>query len=377
MNAEMSVLTESNALHARVQAFASQNGSTESFDALALDIARYQARNNPGFARLIASRGASLAATDEIPAVPTDAFRLARVATYPKELDVVRFVTSGTTGSERGTHPLRTTATYEALSVELGRRALLRSERPCTVVALAPRLDDPPSSSLGFMMALFMRHFDARPLNECAVERAVDERAAERWLLSPAGVDLAGLERAIKIADTRREPLLLLATSFALVALLDALAGAALPLPQGSVVMQTGGYKGRTREVPADELRSALARTFGLDESSLVSEYGMTELSSQLYEGTLPGSALESSRGIYAEPPWLRVTPVDPVTLVRVPDGEIGLARFIDLANVDSAVAILTRDLVRRRDGGIELLGRSPGAPPRGCSLAIEALLSG
>jgi hypothetical protein len=62
---------------------------------------------------------------------------------------------------------------------------------------------------------------------------------------------------------------------------------------------------------------------------------------------------------------------------VRVPDGEIGLARFIDLANVDSAVAILTRDLVRRRDGGIELLGRSPGAPPRGCSLAIEALLSG
>ena len=141
--------------------------------------------------------------------------------------------------------------------------------------------------------------------------------------------------------------------------------------------MQTGGYKGRTREVPADELRSALARTFEIDESSLVSEYGMTELSSQLYEGTLPGSALESSRGIYVEPPWLRVTPVDPVTLVRVPEGEIGLARFIDLANVDSAVAILTRDLVRRRDGGIELLGRSPGAPPRGCSLAIEALLSG
>jgi hypothetical protein len=73
----------------------------------------------------------------------------------------------------------------------------------------------------------------------------------------------------------------------------------------------------------------------------------------------------------------LRVTPVDPTTLLPVPEGEAGLARFIDLGNVDSAVSVVTQDLVRRVSGGIQLLGRQPGAPPRGCSLAIEALLHG
>jgi hypothetical protein len=68
---------------------------------------------------------------------------------------------------------------------------------------------------------------------------------------------------------------------------------------------------------------------------------------------------------------------VDPITLAPVPAGEVGLARFVDLANVDSAVAIVTRDRIRARDGGIELLGREPGAPPRGCSLAVDALLGG
>jgi hypothetical protein len=69
------------------------------------------------------------------------------------------------------------------------------------------------------------------------------------------------------------------------------------------------------------------------------------------------------------------VKPVDPATLEPLPDGEVGLARIVDLGNVDSAVAIVTQDRVRRIDGGMELLGRSAGAPPRGCSLAVEALL--
>ncbi|HET9930442.1 MAG TPA: acyl-protein synthetase [Polyangiaceae bacterium] len=371
----MSVVDESEALHARVRAFAAAAPQREAFEALALEIAEYQARYNPGFARLVRARGGGLASVDAIPAVPSDAFRLTRVATYPQELDVARFATSGTTGSERGIHPFRTTATYEELATMFGRRALVAGNTRYTAVALAPRLDAPPSSSLGFMMALFMRDFDGRPLTQPS--EPFDFRASDRWLLSEAGPDVRGLERAAQIATNRREPLLLLATSFALVALLDALASRALPLPPGSVVMQTGGYKGRTREVPAAELRASLARCFDLREDAIVSEYGMTELSSQLYEGTLPGASLSGQRGVYLEPAWLRVTPVHPVTLEPVADGEPGLARFVDLANVDSAVAMITRDLVRRRDGGVELLGRAEGAPPRGCSLAVEALLAG
>jgi hypothetical protein len=357
----------SDELHERVQRFA--NGSAgESFDALALDIARFQADAAPGFRRLLAARGGELQRVDDIPAVPSDAFRLTRVATYPAELDAVRFHTSGTTGAERGTHVMRRTDTYEQLSLAFGRQALLPTEGGApVVVALAPAPTTPPSSSLGYMMARFMESFDDKPLGP-------------RWLLDEHGIDLHGLRQAITAANQRAQPLLLLGTAFALVRLLDELDGACLPLPGSSVVMQTGGFKGKSREVSMEQLRSQLSNAFQLPATRIVGEYGMTELTSQLYEATVAGSKLyalhpNADPGVYFEPPWLRVTPVDPVSLAPVAEGAVGLARFIDLGNVDSAVSVVTQDLVRRQDGGIQLLGRQPGAPARGCSLAIEALL--
>jgi hypothetical protein len=221
------------------------------------------------------------------------------------------------------------------------------------------------------MIERFAEHFDGRGVSTAGF--VAHEPA--RYLLSSRGVDLAGLCRAAALAAERAEPLLVLSTSFALVALLDALHGAPLPLPPGSAVMQTGGYKGRSRELEPQLLRRSIAQTFALSSDAIVTEYGMTELSSQLYEGTLPGAALHGPAWTLLEPPWLRVSPVHPVSLEPVADGELGLARFVDLANVDSAVAVLTRDLVRRNDLGIELVGRAAGALPRGCSLAVEALL--
>jgi hypothetical protein len=79
---------------------------------------------------------------------------------------------------------------------------------------------------------------------------------------------------------------------------------------------------------------------------------------------------------VYAEPPWARVVPVDPETLAPVPDGAVGIARIEDLANVDSAFAVLTQDRVRRSRDRFELLGRASGAPPRGCSIALDEMLS-
>jgi hypothetical protein len=138
--------------------------------------------------------------------------------------------------------------------------------------------------------------------------------------------------------------------------------------------MQTGGFKGKSREVAADELRRDVARSFTVPERAVVGEYGMTELSSQFWEATLVDEA--TPHGVYVEPPWARVVPVDPETLVPLPDGAIGLARIEDLANVDSAFAVLVQDRVRRVDGGFELLGRGPGATPRGCSIALDEMLS-
>ncbi len=114
--------------------------------------------------------------------------------------------------------------------------------------------------------------------------------------------------------------------------------------------MQTGGFKGRSREVPPDTLRGMVAGAFGVPPDHVVSEYGMTELSSQLYEGTLAAALAgrpPARYGVYRAPPWVRVTAVDPVSLAPVPPGEIGVARVVDLANVDSVVAVQTADRVR------------------------------
>jgi hypothetical protein len=364
-------LDVSDALHARVRAFARAEGGDD-FETLALELARFQAEASPGFARLVAHRGRALERLSDIPGVPTHAFKLSRVAIHPPELDVARFVTSGTTQAERGVHAFRTTATYRALALAGGERALLGFSRgPRVVVSLAPEPAEEDSSSLGFMLELFQHEWDGRALADGSPER---ERAA-RWLFGPDGLDLEGLEHAARVAARRGEPFLVLATAFALVALLDAAKERVLEAPATTAVMVTGGYKGRSREVPKAELRRDVARAFGVPEAHIVSEYGMTELSSQLYEGTLPGARLLGPPDVLLEPPWLRVVPVDPVTLEPVPDGEVGIARIIDLGNVDSAVAVQTEDLVRRRDGGIELLGRRPGAALRGCSLAVEAWL--
>ncbi len=367
----MNALETSALLHAKVRAFARGEGPDD-FERLALELARFQADASPGFARLVDSHGSKLAQLDDVPGVPTEAFRRSRVAVHPPELDVARFTTSGTTAEDRGVHAFRTLETVEAVSLAFGARALEAfGSGPRVVVSLAPAPEETVTSSLGFMLGLFQRDWDGRSLADGNFEREL----AARWLFGPDGLDLEGLEHAAGVALRRGEPLLVLSTAFALVALLDALAGRTLKAPRETAVMVTGGFKGRSREVDKGTLRNEVARAFGVPETHVVAEYGMTELSSQLYEGTLPGAELRGERDVLLEPRWLRVEPVDPATLAKVPPGEVGIARIIDLANVDSAVVVQTEDLVRRRGAGIELLGRRPGATARGCSLAVEAWL--
>ena len=364
----------SEALHARVRAFvgASTRGDrAEPFDELAIAIARFQADHVPAIARLGRARGIDLAearAAASIPAVPCDVFRLARVAAHAPDEDAVIFRTSGTSrgAAARGEHALRTTATYELAALAWGERMLWPDGRRLRAIVIAPPRAEQPDSSLGFMLDLFARRLGGPA--SFHVRGGAD-----------AAIDLDGLERAAKGARDAGEPAIVLATSFALVHTIEGRGRRDLRLPEGSRVMQTGGFKGRSREVAPDELGRMLVDAFGVAEDHVVGEYGMTELSSQLYEGTLAAALGHAQgvarRGVYHAPPWVRVTAVDPASLGPVAEGDVGIARIVDLANVDSAVAIQTADRVRRVAGGIELLGRAPGAPPRGCSIAIDEML--
>lgn len=363
-------LARSAALHARARAFvdAFERGvAPPDFDAFAAELARYQSDHAPGYARLCQARGvdpSAIARAEDIPAVPTDAFKLTRVAAFDESETRVTFRTSGTTVGARGAHAMRDPSTYEAASLAFGRRWLARDlERPVPVVMLGPSPEAAPDSSLGHMCAGFIRAFgEAAPANET-------------WLVEGDVLDVSAFDSRVAYGLAREQPMLVLATSFALVHFLDAVGDATFALPAGSRVMQTGGYKGKSREVPAERLRAELARVFAIDERAIVAEYGMTELSSQFYEKTLFEPT--ARHGVYAEPPWARVVPVDPESLAPVTEGEVGIAKIVDLMNVDSAVAVLTQDRVRRLPGneGFELLGRLPGAPPRGCSIAIDELL--
>ena len=230
------------------------------------------------------------------------------------------------------------------------------------ILVLGPPPDEIPDSSLGYMIARFVEVFgEPAP-------------AVETYFLAGGVFDLAALDaRVSRLLVGDCAEVLVLATSFALVHFLDAVGDATFRLPAGTRVMQTGGFKGKSREVEPAELRRSLARCFGVGERAIVSEYGMTELSSQFYEAVLvdPGA----SHGIYVEPPWARVVPVDPETLAPMQGDREGIAKIIDLMNVDSAVAVLAEDRVRRVPGGFELLGRARGARPRGCSIAIDEIL--
>ena len=138
--------------------------------------------------------------------------------------------------------------------------------------------------------------------------------------------------------------------------------------------METGGIKGSDRAISRAELYDRLAEATHVPPERVVSEYGMTELLSQLYEPVLSEGV--TAAGAHVPPPWLRVRALDPVTLDELAPGEEGLLAFYDLANAGSVCHVLTEDVGTVVDGRVRLRGRVVGAEPRGCSRAMDELMS-
>jgi len=198
-------------------------------------------------------------------------------------------------------------------------------------------------------------------------------------------LDIGATLDALRKSMQTEQPVVLLGTAFSLVHLLDHLSARRLQfaLPTGSRVMETGGYKGRSRNLPRAELHALLTRYLGIPLSYIVCEYGMSELSSQAYDGKVRKASTVRSKAaaedgesgtqhearLFRFPPWARVRVVSPETGAAVTEGETGLIQVYDLANVRSVMAIQTEDLAARRGDGFELLGRAELAEPRGCSL--------
>jgi hypothetical protein len=216
-----------------------------------------------------------------------------------------------------------------------------------------PNPAERPGSSLGYMM-----------------KRVSDERGDGRtgWYLRGDDLLFARFEAELRDAIRENQRVCLASTAFGLVRLLEEMdrRGICLALPTGSRVMETGGFKGRTRIVDRDELYGRIAAAFALADDAIVAEYGMTELTSQYYDAD---PVLRRK----AAPPWLRARVVGPERKT-LPNGELGALLHVDLANRSSCVAIQTEDLGVQFDDGLVLIGRDREASPRGCSLDAEEL---
>ena len=331
------------------------------FDALARDVCAFQCRYNEPYGRYARTLGVDAAhppaSWRDIPAVPSAAFKEATLTTFEPARAELHFVTSGTTSGAGGNHYLETATLYRASLLAGFERAMLADGARLRYLNLVPDPRERSTSSLGYMMATVAAEFGD---------------GHDGWYLRDDGLDVDGFIAALERCGRENVAACIAGTAFAFVALLDALEerGISVKAPAGSRVMETGGFKGRTRVVGRDELYDSLAQRLSVPADVIVAEYGMTELCSQYYDAA---SSRRLATRIKIAPPWLRPLVVD-ASGHEAQHGEPGAIRHIDLANLTSVCAIETEDVGYRSGAGIVLLGRPVDAPARGCSLDAEDL---
>ncbi|WP_210519296.1 long-chain-fatty-acid--protein ligase [Hymenobacter terricola] len=314
------------------------------FDEAALALFQHQAAHCPPYAEYLALLGRNPAAVTrvmDIPFLPIEFFKTHEVRTCPQDwTPQEEFLSSGTTLQQRSRHLVREPALYR----ENAARIFEQYYGPLTgwtFLALLPSYLEQGNSSLVAMVDYF-----ARQSGQTQPAFFLHDHTALR----------AALADAKQVAGRR---VMLIGVSYAL---LD-FAAETGPVPelQGLTVLETGGMKGRRREMIREELHEELQRAFG--PAGIHSEYGMTELLSQAYS---------LGDGRFHSPAPMRVLLRDPSDPFSIGDRKDGAINVIDLANIDSCAFIETKDLARMHpDGSFEVLGRMDNSDVRGCNQLV------
>lgn len=337
--------------------------SNKTFNELALELFELQFRCNAPYRKICEVRKASPQTVEhwtQAPAIPTAAFKELDLTVISTGQRTAVFHSSGTTGQKpsRHYHCAESLAVYEASLWTWFQVHLKGSDE---FLFLTPNRSDAPRSSLVHMFET-VRLKCGHPESVFAGCLAADGSWA---------IDFAAVIKRLKAAGESGGRLTVMGTAFSFVHLLDYLEQNRLKfhLPAGSRVMETGGYKNRSRVMPKLELHGLIQERLGVPAEQVICEYGMSELSSQAYDSCIGPQLLNRHPRSFHFPPWAQVRIISPETGREVAEGEAGLIRMHDLANVFSVAAIQTEDLGVRRGAGFELLGRAQLAEPRGCSL--------
>ena len=335
------------------------NPASHDFEALALEVFAFQYKFNQPYGAFCRSRGVTpneVHSWEDVPFIGISAFKQCDLTCFSKEDRTRYFLSSGTSehGQSRHHHNDLSLAVYNHSASAwfqqefLGRNLLDRTIGEFEVCSLTPTIAEAPHSSLVQMLHGIQpdpsRFFGGTDCDS-------------QWIL-----DVGRLKSFLSNRNENPAPIVLVGTAFNFVHLLDHPTSTPLPLTPNSLILETGGYKGRSRELVKSDLVSQLADLFQISQTRIRTEYGMCELGSQGYDHA-------DRPGVFAFPPWTRVRIVSPEHGKPVPDGTPGLIQVFDLANIGSVCAVQTSDIGTMRDGRVEWMGRDPATSPRGCSL--------
>jgi phenylacetate-coenzyme A ligase PaaK-like adenylate-forming protein len=317
------------------------NVTPETFDSLALEIFRFQFANNPVYKTFAEKLGRTpdvVNAVSRIPFLPVELFKTHKIYASEKEPEII-FTSSGTTGQITSKHYVADVSLYEKSFLE-SFHMFCGLPDDYVILALLPSYLEREGSSLVYMADRLI-HFSHN---------------------SDSGFYLNNYEalfEKLKELIAARKQVLLLGVTYALLDLAE-------KFPQdlsGIEIMETGGMKGKRKEMIREEVHSILKNAFQIPE--IYSEYGMTELLSQAYS---------FGDGIFSSPPWMKILireMNDPFSFAEI--GKTGGVNIIDFANLYSCSFISTSDLGKTHaDGSFEIIGRFDDSDVRGCNLMVE-----
>ena len=310
--------------------------SNEEFEHEALKLFRFQAEHCAPYAeyiRLLGVEPAEVARVEDIPMLPIEIFKSHKVYCGEKEPQMV-FTSSATTGMVQSRHYVADIKLYERAFTEAFCQ-FYGDERECSIYALLPSYLEREGSSLVYM-----------------AERLIEQCGG-------GGFYLHDYEKLLNDMSRDPNPKILLGVTYALLDLAENYA----PKLSDTVVMETGGMKGRRKELPKSELHKILCSAFGVER--IHSEYGMAELLSQAYS---------FGDGVFCAPKWMKVLVRDVNNpFARLAAGRRGGLDIIDLANRSSCAFIATQDMgVRYDDGSFRIEGRISQSDIRGCNLLVQ-----
>ncbi len=321
-------------------------GSQKQFEKLALKVFRYQHENNlvyREFCDLMKIEVYKVKSLQQIPFLPIQFFKSHKVVSNQNSIQEI-FTSSGTSGVITSKHLVTDVAFYEQSYLQAFAQFYGNIE-DYVVLALLPSYLEREGSSLIYMVSDLI----------------------EKTKNNDSGFYLNNYEDLIvklKKLKTNSQNFILIGVTYALLDLIDYAASTSFPLNElnSAIIMETGGMKGKRKELIREELHDILCKGFGV--TRIHSEYGMTELLSQAYS---------LGDGIFECPNWMQILIRDTEdALTYIENGKTGGINVIDLANINSCSFISTQDLGKKHDdGSFEVLGRFDNSDIRGCNLMV------